>query len=141
MVLLFMIQLVITIALIGVILLQQSDGGGLGLGSGHNALFTVRGTANLLTRVTAFLAVLFIGNCLLMTVIASRMIKAQNQILGGNTKVSTEAVPQSQKRTDLSPLLDQKNSHASSQPDSQLAHPHQPSALASKPKSKSSKES
>lgn len=56
------IHLMIVAALIGVVLLQKSEGGGLGIGSGGGGgggFMTGRGTANLLTRTTAFLAVGF----------------------------------------------------------------------------------
>ena len=55
------IHLMIVAALIGVVLLQKSEGGGLGLGGGGGGggFMTGRGTANLLTRTTAFLAVGF----------------------------------------------------------------------------------
>lgn len=54
------IHLMIVSALIGVVLLQRSEGGGLGMGSGGGGGFmTGRGTANLLTRTTGFLAIGF----------------------------------------------------------------------------------
>ncbi|EGO94642.1 preprotein translocase subunit SecG, partial [Acidiphilium sp. PM] len=58
---LLVLQAFITIALIGVVLIQRSEGGGLGLGTsqGMGSFMTGRGTANLLTRVTAVLATLF----------------------------------------------------------------------------------
>jgi len=58
---LLIIHLFVTLALIGVVLLQRSEGGGLGIGSsqGMGAFMTGRGTANLLTRATAGLAVAF----------------------------------------------------------------------------------
>jgi preprotein translocase subunit SecG len=58
---LVLIHIFVTIALIGVVLIQRSEGGGLGIGSsqGMGAFMTGRGTANLLTRTTAVLAVLF----------------------------------------------------------------------------------
>jgi len=51
----------VTLALIGVVLIQRSEGGGLGIGtsSGMGSFMTGRGTANLLTRTTAVLATLF----------------------------------------------------------------------------------
>jgi len=80
---LLIIQIFITLALIGVILLQRSEGGALGMGGGNSSssMFTARGSANLLTRVTGVLAALFMGNCLLMTVINSRAIKNQTTIV------------------------------------------------------------
>jgi preprotein translocase subunit SecG len=58
---LLIIHLFVTLALIGVVLLQRSEGGGLGIGSsqGMGAFMTGRGTANLLTRATAVLAAAF----------------------------------------------------------------------------------
>jgi preprotein translocase subunit SecG len=59
-VLLFVVHVFIAIALIGVVLLQKSEGGALGMGGGGMSGFmTGRSTANLLTRTTAVLAGLF----------------------------------------------------------------------------------
>ena len=59
-ILLFVIHVAIAMALVGVILLQKSEGGALGMGGGGMSGFiTGRSTANLLTRTTAILAVLF----------------------------------------------------------------------------------
>ena len=58
---LMMIHLFVTLALIGVVLIQRSEGGGLGVGTsqGMGSFMTGRGTANLLTRTTAILAAAF----------------------------------------------------------------------------------
>jgi preprotein translocase subunit SecG len=58
---LLLIHLFVTLALIGVVLIQRSEGGGLGIGSsqGMGAFMSGRGTANLLTRTTAILGTLF----------------------------------------------------------------------------------
>jgi preprotein translocase subunit SecG len=55
------IHLFVTLALIGVVLIQRSEGGGLGIGSsqGMGSFMSGRGTANLLTRTTAILATVF----------------------------------------------------------------------------------
>ena len=54
---LLIIHLLIALALVGVILLQRSEGGALGIGGGgFGGLMTGRSSANLLTRTTAFLA-------------------------------------------------------------------------------------
>ena len=57
------IQLFVTLALIGVVLIQRIEGGGLGIGTsqGMGAFMSGRGTANLLTRATAVLATAFMG--------------------------------------------------------------------------------
>ncbi|EHH68311.1 hypothetical protein GMO_10810 [Gluconobacter morbifer G707] len=59
--LLLAINMLVTLALIGVILIQRSEGGGLGIGSGQGmgSFMTGRGTATLLTRATAVLASIF----------------------------------------------------------------------------------
>jgi preprotein translocase subunit SecG len=68
---LMVIHVFVTIALIGVVLIQRSEGGGLGIGSsqGMGAFMSGRGTANLLTRTTAILAAIFLGLSLTMAVL------------------------------------------------------------------------
>ncbi len=58
---LLIIHLFVTLALIGVVLIQRSEGGGLGIGSsqGMGGFMSGRGTANLLTRATAVLGTIF----------------------------------------------------------------------------------
>jgi preprotein translocase subunit SecG len=58
---LLVLFLLVTLALIGVILVQRSEGGGLGIGSsqGMGSFMSGRGTANLLTRTTAILGTAF----------------------------------------------------------------------------------
>jgi preprotein translocase subunit SecG len=64
------IHLVLAIALVGVVLLQRSEGGALGMGGGGGGgmggFMTGRSTANLLTRTTAVLAALFIVTSLVL---------------------------------------------------------------------------
>lgn len=65
-VVLLMIHVIVTSAMIVVILLQRSEGGGLGMGSRSDALFSVRGQANVLSRATAIFAGIFFFLSLLM---------------------------------------------------------------------------
>ncbi|MCK6450882.1 MAG: preprotein translocase subunit SecG [Alphaproteobacteria bacterium] len=69
------VHILVTIALIGVILIQRSEGGGLGIGGGGgggmSGFMTGRGTANLLTRVTAGLAVAFMVTSIGLTLMAT----------------------------------------------------------------------
>jgi len=60
---LLIIHLFVTLALIGIVLIQRSEGGGLGIGSsqGMGSFMSGRGTANLLTRTTAVLAAIFMA--------------------------------------------------------------------------------
>ncbi len=65
------IHLMLVLALIGVVLVQRSEGGGLGIGSGGGGGFmSNRGTANLLTRTTAFLAIGFFATSLILSWLA-----------------------------------------------------------------------
>src|SRR5207248_11284471 len=65
--LLFVVHVLIALALIGVIMLQKSEGGALGMGGGGMSGFmTGRSTANLLTRTTAILAVAFFATSIIL---------------------------------------------------------------------------
>ena len=64
------VHLMIVATLIAVVLLQKSEGGGLGAGGGAGFMSS-RGTANLLTRITAVLAVGFFLTSLLLSWLAS----------------------------------------------------------------------
>src|SRR6201985_2979499 len=63
------VHLMIVIVLIGTVLLQKSEGGGLGMGGGAGFMSS-RGTANLLTRTTAILAMGFFLTSLLLSWLA-----------------------------------------------------------------------
>src|SRR5215510_6985302 len=63
------IHLMIVVVLIGAVLLQKSEGGGLGMG-GVAGFMSSRGTANLLTRTTAFLAIGFFATSLILSWLA-----------------------------------------------------------------------
>ncbi len=66
------IHLIIAAAMIGIVLMQKSEGGALGIGGGGGSggFLTGRGTANLLTRLTAGLACLFFVTSLTLTILA-----------------------------------------------------------------------
>ena len=73
--LLLVAELIIAVALIGFVLLQRSEGGGLGMGGGSSSmggLFTPRGAADTLTRTTAILAFLFFLTCIGLNLLALR---------------------------------------------------------------------
>ena len=65
---LLVIHVIVTLSLIGVVLVQRSEGGGLGIGGGQGmgSFMTGRGTANLLTRTTAILATIFLALSLIL---------------------------------------------------------------------------
>jgi preprotein translocase subunit SecG len=106
------IHLMIVIALVGVVLLQRSEGGGLGIGGG-SGFMTARGAANALTRSTGILAAAFFATSLVLSVIArygesptdildrvpttqgggTGVLDAIGGAVGGDTKPAEPAVP------------------------------------------------
>ena len=66
------IHILIAVALVAVILLQRSEGGGLGIGgsSSGGGFMTARGTANLMTRATTFLAIGFFATTVVLAILA-----------------------------------------------------------------------
>ena len=63
------IHLLVVIALVGVVLVQRSEGGGLGIGGG-SGFMTARGAANTLTRATGILALAFFATSLTLSIMA-----------------------------------------------------------------------
>lgn len=98
-ILLLAVHILIAIALVGVILLQKSEGGALGMGGGGMSGFmTGRSTANLLTRVTAVLAAAFMTTSVLLVVMhnrerAPRSIIDQGAPAGPAVPVAPPAAP------------------------------------------------
>ncbi len=68
---LLVVQAVIAAAMIGVILMQKSEGGGLGVGGSPTGLLSARGAADFMTRATTILACLFVGLSILLAAMAS----------------------------------------------------------------------
>jgi len=71
------IHLILAVALVITVLLQQSEGGALGIGGNPMGGFmTGRGAANLLTRMTAILAACFFGTSIILTILARGTVTA-----------------------------------------------------------------
>jgi preprotein translocase subunit SecG len=86
------IHLMLVLALIGVVLLQRSEGGGLGIGS-SGGFMTSRGTANVLTRATAILAGLFFVTSLLLSILAGIGRKPTSILQGGESSPAAPGAP------------------------------------------------
>jgi preprotein translocase subunit SecG len=67
---LMVLQALVAAAMVGVILMQRSEGGGLGVGGSPSGLMSARGAANLLTRATAILAVIFVALSIALAALA-----------------------------------------------------------------------
>ena len=76
---LLVVQALVAAALIGVILMQKSEGGGLGVGGSPAGFLSARGAADFLTRATAVLATAFVALSIVLAVLASVSHRA-NQI-------------------------------------------------------------
>jgi preprotein translocase subunit SecG len=67
---LLIVQTLVAASLVGVILMQRSEGGGLGVGGSSSGFMTARGAADFLTRATAILGGLFIALSIVLAAIA-----------------------------------------------------------------------
>jgi preprotein translocase subunit SecG len=87
------IHLLIATALVAVILLQKSEGGGLGMGGGGMSGFmTGRSTANLLTRTTAILAACFMATSIVLALLSGGS-RAPRSIIDQAPAPSSPATP------------------------------------------------
>ena len=64
------VQAIVAAALVAVILMQRSEGGGLGVGGSPSGLMSARGAADFLTRATAILATIFVALSILLAALA-----------------------------------------------------------------------
>jgi preprotein translocase subunit SecG len=90
---LLIIHLLVTLALIGVVLIQRSEGGGLGIGTsqGMGGFMSGRGTANLLTRTTAILGAIFFGLSLALALLNRGTVGVGRSLLDNPPPVSAPA--------------------------------------------------
>jgi len=85
------VHLMIVLAMIGFVLLQKSEGGGFAAGSTAGFLSS-RGTANVLTRTTAYLAAAFFATSLILSILAG-MHRNPGSILRSGGSPSAPAAP------------------------------------------------
>jgi preprotein translocase subunit SecG len=114
------IHLMVVAAMIGVVLLQKSEGGGLGIGS-TGGFLSSRGTANVLTRTTAILAATFFATSLVLSVLAGwdRKPRSIIQNTGGPTQ-QTPAGPLGQQGGGVLDKLRQQEQSAPPAPGPQV---------------------
>ncbi len=90
------IHLMLVLALIGVVLLQKSEGGALGMGGGGGGgLMSSRGTANVLTRTTAILGAGFFATSVILAILAGKSTERPSSIIdnAATTAPATPAAP------------------------------------------------
>ena len=90
---LIVIQLILAVLLVALVLLQGSDNEGLGLGGGGGmgGMMSARGSANLLSRLTAITAALFMVMSVVLTITAS--VGSDKNILESLPEISTSEEP------------------------------------------------
>ena len=84
---LLVLQAIVTLALIVVILMQKSEGGGLGTGGNPASFLSARGAADFLTRATAILATAFVSIAIVLAVLAS--VGHRNTSINVNARAAT----------------------------------------------------
>ena len=85
------IHLMVVLAMVGLVLLQRSEGGGLGMGGG-GGFMTNRGSANVLTRATGILAMIFFTTSLVLSILAG-MDRKPTTILNSGPSAPGPTVP------------------------------------------------
>lgn len=84
------IHLILALLLIGVVLLQRSEGGGLGIGGGGGTM-SARGAATALTKLTWIFASAFIVTSITLTILATRGGDGGSVVDSAATETTTEA--------------------------------------------------
>lgn len=93
------VHIIVCIALIGVVLIQRSEGGALGMGGGPSGFMTARGAGDLLTRTTWILATVFFILSLVLTMLAGRDRGASSVV----DRVKIDAIDPSALNRDAAP--------------------------------------
>ena len=103
---LIIIQLILAVLLVIFVLLQGSDNEGLGLGGGGGlgGMMSARGSANLLSRLTAIIATLFMIMSLILTISAS--VSSDKNILESLPDVNSA---ESETKTSTEPSIPENN--------------------------------
>ena len=94
---LLIVQTIIAASLVGVILMQRSEGGGLGVGGSSSGFMTARGAADFLTRATAILGGLFVVLSIFMAAYAGvhhRPATVDTSLANQVSSVAGQAEPQ-----------------------------------------------
>ena len=70
------INIILAVLLIGVVLVQKSEGGALGIGVSQDSFITSRSAGNFLTKATAIIATLFIITSISLTIMSKKEISS-----------------------------------------------------------------
>jgi preprotein translocase subunit SecG len=110
---LLIVQSVIAISLISVILMQRSEGGGLGVGGSSSGFMTARGAADFLTRATSILG----GAFIVLSVVMAAYAGASRQPAKIDTSLAGKLAPAQQQQSQPAPVQSAPAQKTAPQPD------------------------
>ena len=92
---LLILHVLFALAIVGLVLLQRGEGGGLGMGGGGNmqGLMSARGTASMMTRATAIAAALFFVSSLALSILVSDRGESVSIVDDIETQAPVETIP------------------------------------------------
>lgn len=94
-----LIHVMVAVALVGVVLLQRSEGGALGIGGGGGGFMTGRSAGNALTKTTAILAACFFATSLGLSILASQHSAPSILPTGSENGLAPLQIPESKAPT------------------------------------------
>ncbi len=100
---LLIVQTLVAASLVGVILMQRSEGGGLGVGGSSSGFMTARGAADFLTRATSVLGALFV----LLSIALAALAGATRQPATIDTSLVNQMAPVTQFATPVTPTANE----------------------------------
>ena len=118
---LLVVQTLVAVSLVAVILMQRSEGGGLGVGGSSSGFMTARGAADFLTRSTAVLGALFV--ILSITLAAIAGVSRQREVI--DTSLVNQVAPATPAPQGTPPLADQSQQAPAGQQQQQAPAPAQ----------------
>ena len=111
------VQILVSVSMAGLILIQRSEGGALGMGGGPSGFTSARGAGNLLTKATAILAFIFFANSIGLTIVGNYSQKTTSAV----DKVDTTGLTIDKSAQPAAPAAAQTSSAAPSLSDLPLA--------------------
>jgi preprotein translocase subunit SecG len=97
---LLIVQSVVAVSLISVILMQRSEGGGLGVGGSSSGFMTARGAADFLTRATSILG----GTFIVLSIVMAAIAGATRQPVKIDTSLAGKLAPAQQQQSQPAPV-------------------------------------
>ena len=122
---LLIVQTLIAASLVAVILMQRSEGGGLGVGGSSSGFMTARGAADFLTRTTAILGALFV----ILSIVLAAVAGVSRQAAEVDTSLVNQSAPASPAQP-AAPLADPAASGGTPAPGNQATNQSAPVPLA-----------